>query len=362
MKLHVVHLTSVHRADDVRIFQKECLSLVRSGYEVTIVAPRSPGLADGAGVRRVFVATRSGRLSRVVRTTFDILVAAMRLGGDLYHIHDPELLPIGMILRLCGYQVIYDAHEDVRKQNLHKEWIARPLRRAFAIAIDCVERAIGRNLSGIVAATDQIGRKFSNHQVALVRNFPMQSAALHDAKTAIESARIVYAGGMSEARGLLSLVEAVNLVQHDCTLTCAGNVDAKFAKAIREMDVLGRTKLMGWLSAEEILCLYRSSAIGAVTLLPTPAHVESLPLKLFEYMAAGLPVIASEMPSIRYWEIPRRHGQWATGGVWQFWRISTGRAKSLGCWISTGRSSIKEPDPLQPGASGLTSALGPNIP
>src|SRR5438445_4359891 len=95
----VAHLTAVHPADDVRIFAKECRSLAAAGYAVDLVAPGDiGGVLDGVRLHGVPV-PRGGRLGRMTRTVRDVYRAARRLDADLYHVHDPELLPVALLLR-----------------------------------------------------------------------------------------------------------------------------------------------------------------------------------------------------------------------------------------------------------------------
>src|SRR4249919_2675176 len=95
----VVHLTSVHRPDDVRIFRKECRTLAAAGYEVVLVASGAGG-STVDGVRFHPIKRSSSRAARLVLGWGRILAAALSERGALYHLHDPELLPVGLMLRL----------------------------------------------------------------------------------------------------------------------------------------------------------------------------------------------------------------------------------------------------------------------
>ncbi len=180
-RVRVVHLSSGHRAGESRIFRKECRSLARAGYDVTYVCRGDPHFTpDGAdmvqdGVRILTVKRRAGRLGRMVVTPLEIVMVGLRQGGTLYHFHDPELIPLGLILRLLGKRVIYDVHEDVPRDVLVKEWIPRILRQPVSLAMALVEWIAARTLSGLVAATPAIARRFPKDSVALVQNFAFTS-------------------------------------------------------------------------------------------------------------------------------------------------------------------------------------------
>ena len=117
----VVHLTTVHPRDDIRIFRKECVSLAQAGYDVVLIAGDGRGDELTQGVRVIDIgAAPAGRLARMRSQPQRALQAVLRLKPALVHIHDPELLPLGVRLARRGFVVVYDAHEDVPRQVLTK--------------------------------------------------------------------------------------------------------------------------------------------------------------------------------------------------------------------------------------------------
>src|SRR5262245_18997932 len=168
-QVRIVHLTSVHAADDTRIFWKECLSLAEAGYRVSLVVPEErAGRRQANAVEIVAVKRRSGRFARMLASTFGVAAAGLRQRAAIYHFHDPELIPAGLALRLLGKRVIYDVHEDVPRRILFKSWIPRNLRRPVAGFASAFEWIAGRALSGIVAATPTIAARFPASRTALV--------------------------------------------------------------------------------------------------------------------------------------------------------------------------------------------------
>ena len=119
--LRIVHLTSAHPSSDIRIFHKECKCLARAGYDVTLVAPgERDEMIDGVAVKAI---PQSGsRYARMLLGPLRVLKTAWQLGPAVYHFHDPELIPVGIILRsLRRGKVIYDVHEDVPLQVRSEE-------------------------------------------------------------------------------------------------------------------------------------------------------------------------------------------------------------------------------------------------
>ncbi len=295
----IAHLTSVHRPDDVRVFQKECVSLRQHGLDVVLIAPSNEPVANTHGVRLDLLKKRRSRLLRFTVTVAEVVRRALAYDAEVYHIHDSELLPAGLLLRLLGKKVIYDVHEDLAKQTLHRTWLPRWSRRPVAWLVDAMESMISRRLTAVVAATDSIAGKFDKVPTITVKNFPRQRLPQLVAEGEPASpACFVYAGSISQTRGMIEMAAAVNLLspKHVPKLLIAGDVPGALAEQIARVDKLQRVKLLGWLPNQQIEQLLASATAGLVTLHPTPAYLDSLPIKMFEYMAAGLPVIASDFP------------------------------------------------------------------
>ena len=158
----IVHVTTVHPRDDIRIFRKECVSLARAGYEVVQVVGDGQGDATIDGVRIVDIGVRpASRLVRMRMQPARALATVRELKPALVHVHDPELLPLAAAMQRDGIPAIYDAHEDVPRQILTKQWIPAPLRRPLAWAFERYENAQVGRLAGLVAATPHIAERYA---------------------------------------------------------------------------------------------------------------------------------------------------------------------------------------------------------
>jgi glycosyltransferase involved in cell wall biosynthesis len=304
MTIRVAHLTSVHPADDVRIFVKECRSLVVAGYEVFLVAQGLEPKVVG-GVRVLNVAKPRNRMERATRTAWSVLRLSRRLRADIYHFHDPELIPVGILLKLLGHRVIYDVHEDLPRQIRDKPWIHPLLRAPIARLASMGESLAGRAFDAIVAVTPTIAARFPSSSTVLVRNFPILeelAPASHADPYPTRSDTLAYVGGIAAARGAHQLVGAMNLVskRHSPRLVMAGRFQPPaLADELAAIPGWDHVDAAGWLGRAEIAGLLGSARIGLVTFLPTPNNRDGYPTKLFEYMAAGLPVVASDFPGWR---------------------------------------------------------------
>jgi glycosyltransferase involved in cell wall biosynthesis len=299
-------LTSVHAASDVRILYKECRSLVRAGHDVTLVAPH-PHDDELLGVRiKAVRGSRERRLTRWTGMLWRIYREAVRLDADVYHLHDPELLLVGLLLRRRGRLVIYDAHEDLPRTISTKPYVPKALQAPLVVLTDFLERAGARRCSAVVAATPTIGQRFAkiNPRTCVVRNYVVleEWQSSDQVPWPERPAAVVYVGGITWDRGLREMVEAIRLLPSKlgARLLLAG---AYSPESVRS-DASG---LPGWNNVEELGVLGRGQVAsllgrvraGIVALHPTPNYMASLPIKLFEYMAAGLPLVASDFPVLR---------------------------------------------------------------
>ena len=298
--VRVCHLTSVHPAYDTRIFEKECLSLVAAGYDVHLVAPAADSKRV-RGVTIVGVRPARGRLGRAILTTARVLARALRIRARVYHFHDPELIPAGILLRALGKQVIYDAHEDVPADILDKQYLPRWTRAALARLVDLIERVAARGFSRVVAATPAIARRFPAARRVVVQNFPLPSEfeSAHGAPYASRPPVAVYVGLIQEIRGAVEMVRAVEAVaaRQPVRFVLAGRFDTAALEArVRALPAWQHVDYQGVVPRASVVHQFAHARLGLVLFHPTANHVESQPNKLFEYMAAGLPVVASHFP------------------------------------------------------------------
>jgi glycosyltransferase involved in cell wall biosynthesis len=303
-KRKIVHMTSVHRPSDVRIFGKECRSLAQVGYSVHLIVP---GIERQTldGVVLVPVPRPRNRFDRILRTTWAVFRKALALDADIYHFHDPELMPVGIMLSLRGKKVVYDVHEELANDILDKPWIWRPLRPLVAGAVKFFERFASRFYAGIVITRHSLFRNFRRRDTVLVHNYPiLGELAAPGAGAFSERPPIAaFVGGATRERGLRELVEALALLPDDMPfeLHIGGTIaPPAFLAELEALPGWRRVRYLGWLKRPEVAALLGKARCGIVTFLPIANHLESEPTKLFEYMSAGLPVIAS---NFAHWEL-----------------------------------------------------------
>lgn len=302
----IAHVTSVHPPFDTRIFVKECQSLARAGLDVTLIHLAEESV-DKGGVHIIGLGhAPSSRLHRLLFGGWRVFRAVARGRYDCVHIHDPELLPFGMLLRLFGKRVIYDAHEDLPAQLLTKPYLKPMLARIVSRFVDLAERAMASATSGVVAATPRIAKRFQRKTAALVQNYPILQE-FQAGKSPSDRNSVAYVGGLSSIRGVVQMVEAIGMVQFpEARLVLIGDFQSQaLLDEVQGKRAWSKVEYLGWQDRASVSQQLGQAIAGLALFLPVPHHLESRPNKLFEYMAAGLPVVASNFPAWR--EVIEKH-------------------------------------------------------
>lgn len=293
----VLHLSSAHPWTDNRIHWREAVSLASAGYDVGVHAVATSN--DTYTPVQVSEATKMPRFKRMSFGSLQALRVALSTNAKIIHIHDPELIWIIPFLKAGGRKVIYDAHEDLPAQVMDKPYLPSPIRKSISWAAKGLVIFAGASSSWVIAATETIASRFDKEKTTIVRNYP--HSLNEDTQTVSVEKRAsfaVYVGGISQNRGGDVMVKAFassNIPSH-WHLLMAGQVSPGYLEELQQNPGWGKVKYCGKVSPSKARSIIRQSRVGIVTLKNTVAYRDSLPTKMFEYMAEGVAVIASDFP------------------------------------------------------------------
>ncbi|EUJ30964.1 glycosyl transferases group 1 family protein [Listeria floridensis FSL S10-1187] len=298
--------SSVHVWSDTRIYFKEAKSLAEKGFQVDFYAQDHPGEKEETPNLTMHYLPVLGRKERSAhrKTLYD---AFMKSDAYFLHFHDPELLFLAKeVKKNLGndVKIIYDMHEHLPAAILTKPWIPKPFRKLISSVVTRVERSLMKNYVDGVAFAEKSYRL--NYEMLTMKkvdvlNYPVMPPALQVEKD--EEFTLVYVGILTEQRGLYNMLGlASKLLERgmsDFKLKLIGPTftdEEKLSAYIREHGLENNLIQYGRMQYKDIWEHYYKAHAGLCLLHPTPNNLNSHSTKLFEYMAAKLPIIASNFP------------------------------------------------------------------
>ncbi len=299
--VNVVHISTVHDSKDIRIFQKECRSLAARGYNVSIIAA-SEKLVTVEGVSIIPLRGARFRPLRMSIVCFRAFLKALSLKSDIYHLHDPELLPWGQLLRLFRKRVVFDMHENLPASILHREWLPRILRRPLSRATSVFERLLLKGMP-IVFAEKSYARVYPWVKTStIVLNMPLVNEFRSITIPERNGPIVGYIGVVDPSRGSTILLDALRVLKGwglPVGLELIGPIEPQHERELRDLIEaygLEGVNIRGYMDSIRGWKLLARCSLGTALLAPLPNYVDSYPTKVFEYMALGLPVLASSFP------------------------------------------------------------------
>ncbi len=292
----------VHIWDDVRVFHKEAVSLAQIGYNVTLIA-KIDGRKKKKDVSIIPVIT--SERSRILRFCLlpVVFFQALAQGAEVYHLHNPDTLPIGFLLKIFGKSVIYDTHEDFSRQVLMKDWLPKVFRKPIAKFVGHMERLAARIFDGTIATQETVLNRLGT-TAKLIQNPPRTNPDLlkqvEDLKQEIEDPfpgfRLVYIGTIANSRGLDTMVEAMELLNRDfeARLWLIGKANEKELGEAQKNEGWQYVDYIPHLPQEKAFAHVALSDLGLIVIDDVGDHKQTDPNKIYEYMTFGVPFIASD--------------------------------------------------------------------
>ena len=301
VKMKVCILTTVHGPFDDRVFHKEAKSLAKV-HEVVLVAPDEERAdKEVEGIRIITVKKPESKLLHPV-TMWRVFKAGFKQDCDVYHCHEPSSLFVSAILKvLKRKRLIYDAHEYypslIAENSLFPDFV-RPLVRFLA---DIEEKILIRFADVVITVDEILALKYRKHHnnVYIISNYPRLELFKPDDLNS-ENGGIIYVGGLSRDRGIYQMIEVAN--KTNVKLICVGNFTDELNKKeitdFLEENPSKNVVFAGHLSHPKVVEYINMSRLGLILHQPIPRYIHAVSIKLFEYMACGKPVVASNFPEI----------------------------------------------------------------
>lgn len=299
MAVKVCHVTSMHKPFDGRIFRKMCISLSKK-YDVSLVQANTPDqIKDGIAIYGVPIPL--GRFKKMF-TRRSVLEKALEVNADIYHIHDPELLPLIPKLKKKGKKVIFDSHENFPGVILIKEYIPLFLRKLASRLYVLYERHNLKFCDAIISVTPDIVNRLAkiNPHSYLVTNYPIYKELPDNRKW---GKSVCFAGGITKEWMHHSIVDS--LPETEALYRIVGGVGySSYLESLKSKTGWSQVEFVGRIPFEEVNNFMQESSAGMALYTYDDANVNYKEgtlgnQKIFEYLMAGIPIITSHL---RLWE------------------------------------------------------------
>ena len=306
--MKIVHVTSVHPPFDRRIFFKQAVSLSKSGYEVHLIAASNKhqsGLFKDVNIH--IVKKNENRISRVFINGYRVLSKSYSIDGAVFHFHDPELIPWFLILKLLGRKVVMDVHENYPAQILGKKWMYITLRKALSHTVQLLEYIAAKLFDGIVTVDSSLTSRFRKYSttipIATAHNFPVIDKNILADRISIDKYKanvILSLGGANQARCAEEFIKSLEYIKNNNYRVFFGGNDNnnEMLDLLSTLKPWNNVDFIGSVPIEEISSLLIKSSLSINLLANLPNHQGNRSNRLFEAMAAGLPVIVSDFGDV----------------------------------------------------------------
>jgi glycosyltransferase involved in cell wall biosynthesis len=319
-------LSSRHSAEDDRIYWKESLSLVNAGYEVVHIClgTAKQDIHSKHGIREItlpgldiikehFISRLlrfAGRNKKLLRQFAD---AASALKADTYHIHDLQLLKLVPFLKKLEWspKVIYDVHEsygdlirDHAKTSM--KWLFYPL----SWYTNWWETNSAKQCNAIIAAEPYVQEKFRKitKEIPCVTLFNYSYfMPVADSKPDIpKKYSAIYSGTIHVTRGIWQIAAAVKILKRSIPSIkvllighfASPGLEQALRNFIKTYNLEDQLIIHPPVPYEEMPNYYQQSSIGLCLVHPLQLYHNAIFIKTFEYMAFGLPVLASNFGTV----------------------------------------------------------------
>ncbi len=302
--MRVCHFSSVHHVWDTRVFYRECISLAKR-HEVTLIAIGDKGCYVKNGVQVISVNKPKNFIERFCFTIFKVFILAVKQEANVYHIHDAELIPFGIILSILGKKVIYDIHENTYDDILLKPWIKPNKRKLLANLYNVILWFGSKFMHYIVVVADPkfLNKFFVNQtNASVIQNFanvPDYDKYVVENRSKLSGNQLFYVGMIKDMYyDIDPILEAIFILHKrgiKCHIHLIGYFGSGISPHLNELanweQVKDQVSYYGFLDTQEAYQISMQCKIGLCIKNQPESMLVSHERKLFEYMAIGLPAV-----------------------------------------------------------------------
>lgn len=303
--VRICHMTSAHARYDVRIFQKECVSLAKAGFQVYLVVDDKLKNEVKSKVRIVSTFHKpKNRIGRMMNSAKKVYKKALSINAEVYHLHDPELLPYGYLLKKRGKRVVFDSHENLLGLIQEKEYIPSKIRNLSGRIFVFFLKRVCKNFDAIITVDPYLCKEYQkiNNNTVLVSNFPVCNENESHFKGG-NKIKLVFAGGVDEQWNHIAVIKALEKLDIQIEYLFCGRADEKYLEQLKELPRWSQVSYKGVVTHEKALEILNGKNIGiALCNYSNNSNQKKGTLgntKLFEIMMSGIPVICTKFES---WE------------------------------------------------------------
>ena len=310
MQTKVCVITTVHYPFDTRIFYKEAQTLISGGYDVSIIAAHDKNQVKNK-VNIISLPKTSNKFYRMFFQSWKAFVLALKHKADIYHIHDPELLPVGLLIKLIKRRkVIYDVHEDFPSTIWTREYLFDWMKPIAANILCILEKIFGKKYDAIITADPYVAarmRKINSNVITLLNVPPKSLIKFQPSFEKYRVKKLVHIGSLSYSRGMWVLIELMELIKisgldielHIYAKSTPSKDFLAFSDAIIRKGLEKEIIIHDPLPYDQMLVTLKDFDIGLIPFLDREKYYRNIATKMFDYMASGLAIIASDLPPQR---------------------------------------------------------------
>lgn len=301
----IVHATTVHPWWDNRVSNKMVTNLAESGYWLYFIVNSYP-LKQRPCFKRLNIATlerKSGFKERIIKNLLVYKRASSIPQRGIFHFHDPEMIFVGAMMRLRGWKVVYDVHEDVYLDIAQKTYLSKFTRKLLPRTFRIIEQSIIR-LFGFHLVIAEKAYKLRYSQGVEILNYPKQThLRTHNIRHDFEEINLIYTGVLMMDRGAGKFKDILR-TNPKITITIIGKCSEPLKQQILS-DCAAYTKRITMkttpdgMAFEEIIHIYQQGnwAAGLAVFPDTAFYRDKELTKFFEYIHYSIPILASNFPT-----------------------------------------------------------------